>query len=46
MSLKYCQKTLGQLYDEAYVIDPHRAEILKELWEGSDFTNRDLAIGL
>ena len=46
MNVKECRVRLQELYDKAYEKDPKAAMDLKELWETSDFTNKELVFGL
>lgn len=44
--IKTCRIRLGDLYEKAYEKDPKAASDLKEVWETSDLTNRELVFGL
>lgn len=47
MNADFCTMNVGELYEEAYNVNPCRAMFLKDLWENSDaYTSRDLVIGL
>ena len=46
IEVKTCRIRLGDLYEKAYEKNPKAASDLKEVWETSDLTNKELVFGL
>ena len=46
MSVRACEMTIGDLFEKAYEIDPHKTDILESLWQDTDFTTKEYIEGL